>query len=71
MHLLEIIDVGADAKRDAAVMLDFHVREIELSLAAGEQANPRALLSESDRKTFSDASTTARDENVLIVKVQP
>ena len=57
-HLLIIAHVGADTQRRASGVLDLQLGQIQLGLAASQQADTRAFRGESDGQALAD--TTAR-----------
>jgi hypothetical protein len=66
VDLLEIRDVGADAKRVAAGMFNFEMREVQFCFAAGEQPDFGACSSESKGQPFADTTAGAGYQNTCI-----
>ena len=62
-HLIEVADVGAEAKSGSAGVFDFEFGEVEFGLAAGEEADLRSRGSKANGETFADAATGSRDED--------
>jgi hypothetical protein len=65
-HLLKIPNIGANAKRDAACVLDFKVRKIEFRLAARHKSDSRPLIGESYCEPLSDPAARARNQYALV-----
>ena len=66
VHLLEVGDVGANAERIAAGVLDLQVRQIQFSLAASQQRHAISGGGKADRQPLADASTGPGDEHTGI-----
>jgi hypothetical protein len=65
-HLLKIPNIGANAKRNAACVLDFKIRKIEFRLAASHQSHSRALIGKSYCEPLSDPAARARNQYAFI-----
>jgi len=70
VQLLEVRYVGADAESISAAVLNFEVRQIELRLASGDQADPRSLLCESDSQPLADSPAATGHKDVLTLELQ-
>ena len=66
IHLFKIGDIGAKPQRIAARMLDLKMRQIEFSLAAGQQRYPITRRCEADCQPLADTSSGARHQNAGI-----
>jgi hypothetical protein len=66
IDLLEIGDIGADAKGIAAGVFDFQMRQIQFRLAASKQAYSIAGGRKPDRQPLTDASARTRYEHADI-----
>ena len=63
VDLLEVGDIGADAQRVAAGVLDFQMRQVQFRLAAREQRHTIPGGGKSDGQSFADASSGSRDKH--------
>jgi len=60
-HLFVIADVGANAECGAAPVLDLQMTQVELGLAACDQADASAFSGKSDGQAFADSPARAGD----------
>ena len=65
--LLEIADIGAESQRRAAGVLNLEFGQIQLRLAARQQAHARAGGGEAQREALADAPAASGDQHSLVL----
>ena len=65
-ELLVIADIGADAQRRSAGMLDLEFGGVEFRLAARQQPNPGARLREAQRQALADPAARPRNQYAFL-----
>jgi hypothetical protein len=65
-NLLKIPDIGPESQGRAARVLDLELGQIQLRLAARQQAHTRAGGGKTQRQALADAPAASRDKDSLV-----
>ena len=68
-QLLRIGDVGPDTERVSSGLLNLDVGQVEFSFASADKGDARSETGKSERKTFSQSSSSACYEDALSSKL--